>query len=248
MPEIDRSRKRKRVKSTKGRSPEKGQRFGKRVVVSPLWYYEDDPRKVHRVSLKCDCCSPVHCVAWQGLLARGSQSCGCEVKTATGNRFRSHGMRNTKLYNSWRGMKERCTNPNYYKSEHYFDKGITLCEEWHKFAPFAEWALANGYEEGLTVDRVDPSGNYCPENCRWVSMSVQMHNRGKRKGSSSKYLGVSFTKRVKKWRAVIKTPGASKHTYLGEYATEEKAARVYDKAALEIYGPTANINFPDDPH
>lgn len=85
------------------------------------------------------------------------------------------------FYNTWHNMKSRCyskSNPKYYR---YGGRGISVCDEWLDIKVFSEWALNNGWKQGLTLDRIDNDGNYCPENCRWVSVS-----ENSRKKSSTK--------------------------------------------------------------
>ncbi|MBO7715855.1 MAG: hypothetical protein J6S85_19990 [Methanobrevibacter sp.] len=94
----------------------------------------------------------------------------------TGRFVITHGQRHTKLYKVWEGMKRRCFNKNDHSYKHYGGKGIKVCKEWLHFPPFFEWAKANGYKEGLTIDRIDSNGNYEPKNCRWVSHKVQNRN------------------------------------------------------------------------
>ena len=80
----------------------------------------------------------------------------------------------TRLYKIFSGMKNRCYNPNNQHYKWYGGKGVTVCDEWlgeKGVQSFIEWALNNGYEENLSIDRIDPSGNYEPSNCRWVTMS-----------------------------------------------------------------------------
>jgi len=91
-------------------------------------------------------------------------------------RQKNHGDCGTKLYNSWRGMKQRC----YDNSQKKYNKGykdITVCEEWLRYLPFKEWALKNNYKEGLTIERINPKGNYEPNNCEWITKSENSKRR-----------------------------------------------------------------------
>jgi hypothetical protein len=91
---------------------------------------------------------------------------------------RTHGMSNTKIYKLWTDIKRRCYNKNRVGYKNYGGRGIRVSEEWkNSFEAFFEWAMENGYKEGLEIDRIDNDGDYCPSNCRFVTDYVQDRNK-----------------------------------------------------------------------
>ena len=88
-----------------------------------------------------------------------------------------HGMRNTRLYNIWRAMRQRCNNPQNNRYSVYGGRGISVCEEWEVFENFYKWSMENGYKEDLTIDRKNTDGNYEPSNCRWATIKEQNRNK-----------------------------------------------------------------------
>ena len=100
-----------------------------------------------------------------------NKSCGCR----TGFR---HGLTGTALYSVWQNMVQRCERPGHPWWRRYGGRGIKVCTEWRKdVRAFVRWALANGYRQGLEIDRIDNDGNYEPANCRFVTHSENLHNR-----------------------------------------------------------------------
>jgi len=87
-----------------------------------------------------------------------------------------HGLMEHPLYGIWAGMKYRC-NSKRVSGEYWGQRGIKVCQEWQKFLPFYNWAIENGYQKGLTLDRIHNDGNYEPLNCRFVTYSIQNSNK-----------------------------------------------------------------------
>ncbi|MGB4824013.1 MAG: hypothetical protein WBP82_03780 [Leuconostoc mesenteroides] len=97
---------------------------------------------------------------------------------AWGEHREKHGMTGTRIHNIWRGIKMRCYNPNVKSYEHYGGRGIKMSEEWRtSFLSFYKWAIENGYNDELTIDRINVNGDYCSENCRWQTWKQQENNR-----------------------------------------------------------------------
>lgn len=128
---------------------------------------------------KCEC-GNVKSVRADSLRCGAIRSCGCLKREHDSlNLARDkHNMSGTRIYEIWQSMKGRCFNRNNARWERYGGRGITVCEEWRDdFQSFCDWAMANGYREDLTLDRIDNDGNYCPENCRWATQKQQSRNR-----------------------------------------------------------------------
>lgn len=151
-----------------------GRRFGMLTVVSRA---ENGKYGDAMWQCQCDCGGTV--IVRAGDLRRGStKSCKCMKREWNRESHTTHGLSNTRLHKIWSMVIERCNNHNHVQYHRYGGRGIKMCEEWEKdFVAFYEWAMANGYEDGLTLDREDNDKGYSPDNCRWITMREQQHNR-----------------------------------------------------------------------
>lgn len=151
-----------------------GQKFGRLTVIERM---PNNKRKQAVWKCLCDCGNEV--IVEAGHLRSGhSQSCGCYGRQRSAEYHTTHGMKGTKLFSVYGTMKGRCYNPSDPKYKRYGARGITICDEWlNNPKSFFEWALKNGYQEGLSIDRIGNDGNYCPENCRWVDSFTQANNK-----------------------------------------------------------------------
>ncbi len=124
------------------------------------------------------------------------------------------------LYNRWRFMIRRCTNPKDERYQNYGARGIKVCEEWLEFESFAKWALSNGYSPDLEIDRRNVDGNYEPNNCRWVTHLENSRNKRPRKTPtycvSSNFITINgITKSLSDWAKDINIPY---HTMYNRFA------------------------------
>jgi hypothetical protein len=171
----------------------------------------------------------------------------CSQACAWGSRRTGrHYETKTRLHVIWCKIKSRCLCKTSSGYSYYGGRGIAVCAEWQdSYEAFRDWALANGYRDDLEIDRINNDGNYEPSNCRWASRHQQMRNTRKRSNAkTSKFRGVSWCANVSKWRVQIYRPGIES-PYLGLFATEEEAARAYDRAAAESFGEFARLNYPE---
>lgn len=147
-----------------------GRRFGRFAVVGKLGMF---PNGAHWVCI-CDCGNVVEKTT--GNLNDRTFGCReCVYKLIPGRR--THGESGTKLYMIWANMRQKCSDPDHTDWKYYGGKGVRVCAEWQTYDTFRAWAKANSYQEGLTIDRGDPDGNYEPGNCEWVTQSVNSKRR-----------------------------------------------------------------------
>ena len=140
---------------------------------------EKSKRKTYWVC-KCEC-GNIKSVRSDSLQDGSIKSCGCyhsEVARKTAHSIHKHKMTGTRLYSIWLGIKSRCTNPEAECYDRYGGRGIYICNEWeNNFETFMKWALNNGYEKNLQIDRINNNDDYKPDNCRWVDIKTQCNNR-----------------------------------------------------------------------
>lgn len=150
-----------------------GKQFGHLAVI------EQAENKNGRVMWLCKCdCGTVKPIASSNLIHGYSTTCGCGQRhCGIDNNSYKHGKSKTKLYSVWKAMRQRCNNPNNYDYQWYGAEGKKICDEWDNYIEFEKWAMSSGYKSGLTIDRIDSSSCYCPENCRWITIQEQQKNK-----------------------------------------------------------------------
>lgn len=189
---------------------------------------------------KCICGNTVN-VRGSALKSGNTRSCSCLAKEELAERATKHGARQSKLYQIYSSMMTRCYNPKNKSYLTYGKRGITVCDDWKVFINFQEWALADGYQESLTIDRIDNLKGYTPENCRWVTQLIQVRNRTPFKNSTSKYIGVSWNSQYSKWTASV---GINyKVIHLGRFTDEVSAATARDAYIIDNKLEGFTLNF-----
>lgn len=123
---------------------------------------------------KCDC-GEIKVVSSNHMRRGLVKSCGCLNRDQPHKTI--HGDRQTRLYKIWIDMRQRCSNPNNSAYKNYGGRGVRVCSEWNDYQVFKAWAMGNGYDENLTIERVDVDGGYNPDNCEWITRKDQGFNR-----------------------------------------------------------------------
>lgn len=165
---------------------------------------------------------------------RGCKDCSRKLMQQANNK---HDIVNHehRLYSIFSSMRERTENPNHHHYKYYGGRGIKICDEWLKDrTKFYDWALANGYKDGLTIDRNNNNLGYSPDNCHWKTMKYQQRTtRRIQENNASGYRGVSMNSSKVSWRARIRVGVDKPEVHLGSFKTAKLAAYHYDKYVRE---------------
>lgn len=158
-----------------------GKKYGRLTVIG---FREVKTSSGHYVGwdCKCDCGNTIYGKRPSAIKSGELRSCGClkkeQEKYNIVGKQTKHGMTDTRLYSIWCSMKRRCYNTHDAAYPHYGGKGVKVCNEWLDFEVFYDWAIRNGYADNLTIERIDIDKDYCPENCTWITLAMQTHNKG----------------------------------------------------------------------
>lgn len=188
-----------------------GQRYGRLTVLERA---PNNKRGLVCWVCRCDCGKIVTLVGHE--IRRGNvTSCGCFMREQRRAYMTKHGGYYDRLHLVWTNMLRRCRNPHDKSYSRYGGRGISVCDEWLSYQAFKDWALAHGYDKDAptgecTLDRINVDGNYCPANCRFISMAEQARNK-----STNAYITVNGVTRCREdWARIIGTSGTA--IYLAE--------------------------------
>ena len=157
------------------------QRFGKLIIIQELGRIRFGLKTQRQFLCQCDCGEQSK-ILLSNLRSGKIKSCGCSQFDGMKESRITHGLSHHSLFSVWCGMKRRCYNPHEHKYSRYGGRGIKLCDEWkNDFQAFYDWAIANGYQKGLQIDRINNDGNYEPCNCRFVTIQENINNRPRRR-------------------------------------------------------------------
>jgi hypothetical protein len=200
-----------------------------------MMYPTESSKKEARYGLyRCGFCGNEFKAITNDINRGNTKSCGCYKKRRVSETHKTHGLRSTRLYTIWKEIKRRTLNSKHKDYVNYGGRGITICDEWKDdVKSFYDWAMGNGYEEnkGLSIDRIDNDGNYCPENCRWTTQTIQSRNQRIYKNNTSGYKGVSFSKNSNLYRVRIFVN--KKTINLGYFKTSVEGAIAYNNYIIE---------------
>ena len=180
----------------------------------------------HCLLVECSECKQHRVVANHHHKTSGSLCVVCKNKMFK-KMATKHNMSKTKIHNMWISMRSRCHNQNTVAYKYYGGRGISVCNEWDEYSKFLEFAIFNGYKDGLELDRIDNDGNYEPNNCQFITHKNNSRKTRKiRSNNTSGYRGVSMT-RSRKWESRITVDG--KQIFFGVFETAIDAAKARDR-------------------
>jgi len=146
-------------------------------VFNNITFIEEIPGFRNRRALwKCYCGKEFECRVTR-IKSNKTKSCGCLQKEIIRELKTTHGGYNTRLYSIWRNMLRRCNDPKHSSYLRYGGKGIKVCKNWLSFENFYRWALSSGYDDQLTLDRIEGNKGYYPKNCRFTTWAIQANNK-----------------------------------------------------------------------
>lgn len=216
-----------------------GNKYGRLTVINRVEDYITPCDGHHRTRWLCKCdCGNTCIVLGTALITGHTKSCGCYGREQLNKAISIHGLCHTKIYTSYRNMIERCYRINSCNYSNYGGRGITICDQWYnpnfhndpkRFKTFYNWALNNGWKDGYTLDRIDPNGNYCPENCRWIPREYQAYN--KRNNKYINFNGEKYT--LSQLSNILGIPDSTLNKYLKEHNWDFNSLYTY---IPDIYG------------
>jgi hypothetical protein len=181
-----------------------GDKFHRLTILKKYIKFEGGQNKTY---LECECeCGNIVNARLTAVKTGTTKSCGCWKKEQASIRLTEqnykHGLGDMKhrLYRVWHAMKNRCNNENVPHYNIYGGRGIKVCEEWYNYECFYKWAMENGYQDKLSIDRINPDGHYEPSNCRWATSKEQaMNTRAANRITRTTLTAFGETKGLREW-------------------------------------------------
>lgn len=219
------------------RQPIIGEKYERLTITSNIIFAQKPKNTNYHCVAICSCGNHSKTYRYSSLTSMAVRSCGC-YKT---DLWTTHGLSETKIYAAWLSMMRRCYCEKDSNYSRYGKRGIRVSEEFQDVNIFYEWAINNGFQEGLQIDRIDVNGHYDRDNVRWATQAQNACNK-RPIGGTSQYKGVS--RQNNRWRVSI---GHNKKTiFVGSYIEEKDAARAYNQKAIELHKEFAHLNVIDD--
>lgn len=212
------------------------ERYGRWTILSE-WEPIQDLRGWNKPRYLCVCdCGTFKVVRRSALRNKTSESCGClgreKRQAASFKALKKHDYHGTRVYNIWKGMRQRCSNPNCEGYPQYGGRGIVVSEHWNNFLNFLN--DMGEPPEGLSLERVDVNGNYTKENCVWATDFEQAQNKQQYKNNTSGRTGVYFDKKRCNWVAYIRAN--NRHHKRSGFKTFEDAVKARELLEEEFHG------------